>query len=621
MLLSVDERLGRARTVLERRGEAPAELLSPEIAASWTRCLTAGLDPRRPPSHTMVDEATLRATRERHDLTRRLALAEMHNLYHQIAGSNYMIAFAAPGGILLDTIADASFRATANRTSICPGTLWTEGQCGTNALGTAAETVRAVTVHGPEHFFTRLGSLTCTAAPVFAPDATLAGVLDASSEYRTRQQHTQALVAMAATQIENGLFREYHRASLILAFHSRGEYLHTLSAGLLALDAEGVVLGANTQARFLLHGLPARPGRRFEELFRLRFSTFLDDAAGQERLRLEDKVGSTFIGRIETLRRPRAVPVCRSTPTPLRGPEPGGEFVAEDPALRAALAKVEGAVGRRLPILIRGATGTGKEVMARHAHALSCRRGAFVAVNCAALPAHLVEAELFGHVDGAFTGARRGGAPGLIVEADGGTLLLDEIGDMPLALQAVLLRLLDDWTVRPVGGTKPRRVDVQLVAASNAGLAEAVAVGRFRRDLYYRLNTVEIMLPGLAERQDFAAIACHLLRGIAPERRLGPASLARLAAHEWPGNIRELRSVLSRLALTAAEPEIGPEAVDAALGPDSTLPATGASAPLREAVLGRIRSAHREAGGNISAAARRLGVSRNTIYRALRRLS
>ena len=619
MLPSVDERLGRARSVLERRGEAPAELLSPEIAASWTRCLTAGLDPRRPPPHTMVDEATLRATRERHDLTRRLALAEMHNLYHQIAGSNYMIAFAAPGGILLDTIADASFRATANRTSICPGTLWTEGQCGTNALGTAAETVRAVTVHGPEHFFARLGSLACTAAPVFAPDATLAGVLDASSEYRTRQQHTQALVAMAATQIENGLFREYHRASLILAFHSRGEYLHTLSAGLLALDAEGVLLGANSQARFLLHGLPILPGRRFEELFRLRFSIFLDDAAGQERLRLEDKVGSTFIGRIETLRRPLAVPVGRPGPVRASGPQPGREFVAEDPGVRAALAKLVGAVGRRLPILIRGATGTGKEVMARHAHTLSRRRGAFVAVNCAALPTHLVEAELFGHVDGAFTGARRGGAPGLIVEADGGTLLLDEIGDMPLALQAVLLRLLDDWTVRPVGGTKPRRVDVQLVAASNAGLAEAVAAGRFRRDLYYRLNTVEIVLPALAERQDFAAVARHLLSEIAPEHRLGPAALERLAAHEWPGNIRELRSVLSRLALAAAGPEIGPEAVNAALGTDPSRGANGAGGKLREAVRGRILSAHREAGGNISAAARRLGVSRNTVYRALRR--
>jgi transcriptional regulator of acetoin/glycerol metabolism len=245
---------------------------------------------------------------------------------------------------------------------------------------------------------------------------------------------------------ERPLSREYHRAALVLAFHSRGEYLHTLSAGLLALDAEGAVLGANTQARFLLHGPPARPGRWFEELFRLRFSIFLDHAAGQERLRLEDKAGSTFIGRIETLRRPRGVPVGQASPARASAPEPGGEFVAEDLAVRAELAKVAGAVGRRLPILIRGATGTGKEVMARHVHALSGRRGVFVAVNCAALPAHLVEAELFGHVDGAVTGARRGGAPGLIVEAEGGTLPLDEIGDI---------------ATRPPGGSAPpaRRLD------------------------------------------------------------------------------------------------------------------------------------------------------------------
>ncbi len=611
MLMTVDERLSRARTMLERRGEAPAELLSPEISASWSRCLKAGLDPRRPPPHAMVDEATLRAARERHDLTRRLALAEMHSLYHQIAGSNYMIAFAAPGGVLLDTIADASFRATASRTAISPGTLWTEGQCGTNALGTVTETRRAVTVHGPEHFFTRLTGLTCTAAPVFAPDATLAGVLDASSECRSRQQHTQALVAMAATQIENGLFREFHRAALVFAFHSRGEYLHTLSAGLIACDAEGVLLGANAQARFLLQGLPAQPGRRFEEIFRLRFATFLDDCASQERLRLEDKVGSTFLARLETPRRPAAVAVSRPVPH-----AEDASFVAEDPAVRAGLAAIAAAVARRVPVLVRGETGTGKEVLARHAHALSRRRGAFVPVNCAALPAHLIEAELFGHADGAFTGARRGGAPGLIVEADGGTLFLDEIGDMPLALQSVLLRLLDDWMVRPVGGAKQRRVDVQLIAATNAELADAVAAGRFRRDLYYRLNTVEILLPPLARRQDLAAIACHLLAAIAPGRRLAPAALARLGEWGWPGNIRELRSILTRLALTPGDGEIGAAAVGAALALPGAEIEQGSG--LRAAVRGQVLAAHRETGGNISATARRLGVSRNTIYRALR---
>ena len=175
-----------------------------------------------------------------------------------------------------------------------------------------------------------------------------------------------------------------------------------------------------------------------------------------------------------------------------------------------------------MPILIRGETGTGKEQLARHAHAASGRSGAFVAVNCAALPESLIEAELFGYGEGAFTGARKGGSSGLVKEADGGTLFLDEIGDMPVTLQAVLLRFLDDWTVRPVGGAK-RQVDVLLISATNADL-ERIRSPKvvFAPDLLFRLNTLEVTLPPLAERSDFQAIAEHLLATIDARRTLSP---------------------------------------------------------------------------------------------------
>ena len=205
-----------------------------------------------------------------------------------------------------------------------------------------------------------------------------------------------------------------------------------------------------------------------------------------------------------------------------------------------------------MPILIRGETGTGKEQLARHAHAASGRIGAFVPVNCAALPESLIEAELFGYADGAFTGARRGGAVGLVKEADGGTLFLDEIGDMPVALQAVLLRLLDDWTVRPVGGVRAK-VDVFLVSATNASLDNAIAEGRFRSDLLYRLNTLEVTLPRLRDRSDFEAIVHHLLGAIDPNCEITPATIAHLAVRPWPGNIRELRNMLARFTLATAD--------------------------------------------------------------------
>ena len=614
MLISSEERLGRARTVLERRLTIPVDLLSPEIAASWTRCLEHGLDPGHPPQINQIEDAELRRTRDAAGVLRPLVLAEMETLYDQISGSNFMIAFALTNGVILDTIADRTFNPMARTTNIQPGGLWSELGCGTNALGSAAATQRAITVHGGEHFFSRYGKLTCTAAPVFGPDGTVAGVLDASSDCSSRQQHTRALVSMAATQIENGLFREHHRGAVLVAFHNRAEYLHTLSAGLMALDTEGTVLNMNQRARLFLQGLPTDPGRRFRDIFRTSFGEFIDTGKRDQRVRLQDRVGSVFVASIETLQPlTTALPVDRPaarTPTA----KSSASFVALDPMVMKAMRDVEAAARRCLPILIRGETGTGKEQLARHAHASSGRRGTFVPVNCAALPESLIEAELFGHADGAFTGARRGGAVGLVAQADRGTLFLDEIGDMPLPLQTVLLRLLDDWMVRPVGGGAPRAVDVLLIAATNVDLADHVAQGRFRADLYYRLDTIEAILPPLRDRSDFPAIVTHLLQAISPEIEIEDAALSFLAGQAWPGNIRELRNLLTRLTLTQEAGLLRLASIEACIGR-----AAPAAARLKDQTTEHIVTVHRDLSGNLSATARRLGVSRNTVYRALAR--
>ena len=578
------------------------------------RCLAAGLDPHDQPRRTVVDDATLREARQRRDLLRRLAFCEMDNLYHQIAGSNFMIAFAGADGILLDTITDQSFSAMAGASSIRPGTVWTETSCGTNALGTVIQTGLPIMVHGAEHFFTQFGSLTCTAAPVYDADGVLAGVLDASSDCGSRQQHTRALVSMAATQIENGLFRECHRTDVLIALHNRPEYLHTLSAGLLAVDPGGMVLAANSQARFLLQGLPVMRGRRVEDLFHIQFENLLRASRDNTPVRLEDRVGSVFVAKLENVRVVRPVAIGTSPMSPPARPHDG--FVADDPVVLDALRRLESAARRKLPLLLCGETGTGKEQLARHAHAASDRRGEFIAVNCAALPDALAEAELFGYADGAFTGARRGGAPGLVLEADGGTLFLDEIGEMKLPLQAVLLRLLDDWTVRPVGGGRRRSVDVLPVAASNVDLAAAVASRRFRADLLYRLNTVEIALPPLRERADFAAIARYTLGSVAPGWRIDDAAMTIMRRMPWCGNIRELRTVLTRLTLIEGAGVIDSLMVSGLAGRAIDLPAQNV---LRSMLRERIRAVFQETAGNVSETARRLNVSRNTIYRALPR--
>jgi transcriptional regulator of acetoin/glycerol metabolism len=625
MMLTANRRVEHAWLTLEQRGAPPVELLTADIYDSWMRCISLGLDTRRAPQPEFVSPAKLRQEQQRCSLVRGLALAEMHTLHQQISGSNFMIALANADGLLLDIISDQSFNDASDAVSIRPGAVWTEQFCGTNALGTAAHLKRAIAVHGGQHFFPRYNNLTCVAAPIFAPDGELTGILDASSDCLSRQTHTQALVAMAATQIENGLFREYHRGDVLIAFHNRGEYLHTLSAGLLAVDDDGKILAANRAARALLHGLPASPGRRFVDVFRTKFSTFVDEGRRKERQPLEDEVGSQFISTIENTRQ---FPMVRAISAPRPGhPTPKQivtQFVSLDRVIAESVRQVEIAAARKLPILIRGETGTGKEELARHAHAASRRSGQFVAVNCAALPDSLIEAELFGYSEGAFTGARKGGSAGLFKEADCGTLFLDEIGDMPVALQAVLLRFLDDWTVRPVGGAK-RLIDVLLVSATNADLDQLIGKGRFRSDLLFRLNTLEVRLPALRERSDFAEIARHLLRKIDPSAELTQSATDRLAELDWDGNIRELRNMLSRLTLNAPGSLIDGSAIEAMIGRShekrkslDALAGDDLRGDLHDLQRAHVLTAYAEAGHNISRAARRLGVSRNTIYRALR---
>jgi transcriptional regulator of acetoin/glycerol metabolism len=272
-------------------------------------------------------------------------------------------------------------------------------------------------------------------------------------------------------------------------------------------------------------------------------------------------------------------------------------------------------VNSPVSLLITGETGSGKEYFAKAVHASGERRARpFVAVNCAAIPESLIESELFGHLPGSFSGAAPKGKRGLITEADGGTLFLDEIGDMPLMLQARLLRVLSEREVMPVGATRAVPVNIRVIAATHAPLEALVRAGRFRDDLYYRLNGAHIALPPLRQRSDLAVMLARLLKG----RTLLPEAQARLLAHRWPGNLRELRNVLECAASLAGEGPIGLADLPELAG-DGT-PAAAARAPAstgREdsALLQELRAAQ----WNVSLAARRLGVARMTLYRRMKR--
>jgi transcriptional regulator with GAF, ATPase, and Fis domain len=306
----------------------------------------------------------------------------------------------------------------------------------------------------------------------------------------------------------------------------------------------------------------------------------------------------------------------------------GGEaFVGRAPAM-LRLGRMIASVGASdAPVLISGETGSGKELVARAIHAASPRRDRpFVAINCGALSETLLAAELFGAERGAYTGATAS-RPGLFVAADGGTLLLDEVGDMPPAMQTSLLRVLETSEIRPVGATRPRKVDVRVLAASHRDLLELVRRGSFRDDLRYRLEVVRIEVPPLRDRiEDLPELSHHLLEDVRrrynlPERRLSPAALQALGKRRWPGNVRELRHVLAGASLAAAGAAIQPDDLPAERSAQET--ASGAAAA--EAVdgdghavrIGSIRSALRATAGHRGRAAKMLGISRSTLYRYL----
>ena len=365
MILTPARELAHAQAVLARGSALPPDgLPGVEILDSWVRCMRAGLNPSSKAGVPVVDGADLARRRDAAAVVRRLAQAELETLAQQIAGSNFLLAFVDQQGVILDLYADNRFQMSGADAGIVAGSCWQEAVSGTSGLGTALAAGQPVAVTGLEHYLLNLGAVSCTAAPVRDAQGLVVGVLDASSYFDSRQHHTQALVQMAATHIENGLLVQQLRAHWVLAVHPRAEFLRTLSAGLLVFDGAGRLLARNTRSAHLLQGLDARPGVDFESLFAEPFEHLLSRLLKGGELRLRGALGSVLvaqcINRPPPPRLPASARLAQAPPAPPASARPA-DPVVDDPAVAEAYRLVAAAVRLKAPILIQRAAAAAPE--------------------------------------------------------------------------------------------------------------------------------------------------------------------------------------------------------------------------------------------------------------------
>jgi transcriptional regulator of acetoin/glycerol metabolism len=653
------------------------------IDQSHQRCVALGVSRIERPDLSTLGRPDLNVARERNRRLYDHAAPVMELLHEQIVNSDSMVVLTDATGTVLHSIGDDEFLGRATKVALAPGANWSEQAKGTNAVGTALIEEKPVLVHADEHYLHANHFLTCSAAPILDPRGNILGVLDVSGDHRSYHQHTMALVKMSARMIENRWLTDDYRNVMRLHFHSRVEFIGTLMEGILAVSADGKIVGANrgaleqlglSGAAVRMHTLTSLFGTTVNTLvdrFRSPLATPLASHLSNGRqfhllARFNWPVWSSLADAVGNA--PAADDGADSAraemPAPVRGAGvigSSGSTLADlrtgDAQIDSVVEKIRRVLDRDIPILILGETGTGKELLARAIHADSARsKQPFVAVNCASIPETLIEAELFGYEEGAFTGARRKGSVGKIVQADGGTLFLDEIGDMPVALQAHLLRVLQERQVTPLGSAKSVAVDVSIICATHRNLREMIEAKQFREDLFYRLNGLAVRLPPLRERSDLMALVRRIHERECGGRhlQLSPEVVQLFEHYHWPGNVRQLYNVLRTACVMAstdaritrehlsddfledAIKRLPAGAADAVPPSVATAPsraqgpAAAAAAPLTAAAsddaprtmadleIEAITQAVAACGGNISEASKKLGISRNTIYRKLR---
>ncbi|UUZ83696.1 sigma-54-dependent Fis family transcriptional regulator [Paenibacillus sp. P26] len=566
------------------------------VTNSWKRCQQHGLKPT-----DAADDQPLTGKRM-DEILKENALLIRHA--SQIFGKmEYFIKQSGQATLLIDacgniiySVGDPDFSKRAVAVQPQVGANWAENRKGTNAIGVAINERIPVRVHASEHYCQMNHFLTCASSPVFGPTGELLGVINFSSRQENFNAFSLALATMVAEALQNHLLIEESKKEHLITLKELECLAKHNPLPLLSLDHENTIIRANQAALRILG---------------------------------KDAVGKAFSGiegfsveRIHDHRQKvwRSVAVQKQVINVKRLYH-FSDIAGSCPAILEKKELAHKAASTEFPVLLLGESGTGKELFAQSIHTASLRSNhSFIAVNCSAIPESLIESELFGYERGAFTGANREGNAGKFEAAHNGTIFLDEIGDMSLRAQAALLRVLQERTITPVGSVKSKPIDVRIIAATHKNLQTEIREGRFRADLYYRLKGIQITLPSLRERSDIVQLAAHLLQKQAPNACLSEEAARMLAEYAWPGNIRELNSVLIQAAFLADGGTIRPEHLQLE-HKDRTEREIRAAGDyghsLKDAEIAAIKKALAATGWNMSKAAHLLEIGRTTLYRKI----
>lgn len=626
-------------------GGASTDSLRCLVGDSWKRCAGANVDPSIDQAASPLAARDVSVLRHQHRDLLEASKPVMVLARDFLSETGTVMVLTDQEGVVLDVEGDGSAMGPAEKIHLLPGASWNEVQCGTNAIGTAISLGQPVQIHSEEHFCEGIKRWTCSAAVIRDPvHGQLLGVIDVSGLSRNYSRHSLSLVVATANRIESFLGKREWQFRCRLMERSIAHLTASDGSGAILVDRHGFPIKLNKNAPALLMSLGCpidlNNPQRIDGIPAGKEPTAnaLPDWLRAEWVEPIFDNGEWVGSVVRVPNRSMKPSASKSSMTSRwetdeRQAFPGAK--GSSPELQQAIDKATQLAKSRVPILLLGETGVGKEVFAQGIHALSRNcEGPFVALNCGGLSRELLASELFGHVEGAFTGSRRGGVAGKIEAADGGTLFLDELGEMPLDLQPHFLRVLEDGQIYRLGDTKPRQVRFRLIAATNRDLRVEVAEGRFRIDLFYRVSVTSIRIPALRDRQgDIRQLSRSFVRQLCQlhevdEKVFDPTALETMEQYAWPGNVRELRNTIEGLVLTVPGDVIGhddlpPEILDCANGTDvsredaSLVSLSG----LAKSEFEQICKVLRETSGNATLAAKQLGIAKSTLYLKLKKYS